>query len=110
MSKKADQARRKHIPVRTCIVCREALAKRSLNRIVQVPGTGLVVDPSGKMPGRGAYLCSKLACWEKAAARDNSCFSHALRTVISEDEKEALLAEWLEKLKPEDEPPDAVAG
>ena len=103
MAKKAKQARRKHIPLRTCIICRQALPKRSLNRVVQIPDQGLVVDPTGKMPGRGAYLCHKPACWEKATARENTALSRALRTVVSEEEKAALLALWIQELKPEDD-------
>lgn len=110
MAKIEKQARRKHIPVRTCIVCRQALPKRSLFRIVQVGEKGLQVDLSGKMPGRGAYLCSELACWQQATARDNSCLSRALRAVVSEEEKAALLAEWVQKLKPKVEQQDKAAG
>jgi uncharacterized protein len=108
MAKKV-QARRRHIPVRTCIVCRQALPKRSQSRIILVPEKGLLVDRSGKMPGRGAYLCSKPACWEKATARESEFLSRALRTVVSEEEKAALLHRWTQELKPEDEPPDEAA-
>lgn len=99
MAKKARQARRKHVPVRTCIICRRALPKRSLYRIVQVPGRGLIADLSGKMPGRGAYLCSKPSCWEKATAPEDNDLSRALRTVVSEEEKAALLAQWVQELE-----------
>jgi predicted RNA-binding protein YlxR (DUF448 family) len=110
MAKKTKQARRKHIPVRTCVICRQALPKRSLYRIVQVPERGLVVDLSGKMRGRGAYLCSKATCWEKATAREDTTLSRALRTVVSEEEKAALLAQWVQELNPEREQRDKAAG
>jgi uncharacterized protein len=110
MAKKAKQTQRRHIPVRTCIICRQALSKRSLNRIILVPEKGLLVDLSGKMPGRGAYLCSEPACWEKATARESEILSRALRTVISEQEKAALLAHWTQELKPEDEQQDEAAS
>ena len=110
MAKKVKQTRRKHIPVRTCVICRQALPKRSLNRVVQIPEQGLVIDPSGKMPGRGAYLCSKPACWEKATARENTVLSRALRTVVSEEEKAALLALWVRELKSYDEQQKEAAG
>ena len=55
----------KHIPQRTCIGCREVAPKRSLIRIVR--GTeGVVLDPTGKLPGRGAYLHAQRACWEQS--------------------------------------------
>jgi predicted RNA-binding protein YlxR (DUF448 family) len=27
---------------------------------------GIQIDPSGKLPGRGAYLHDRRSCWEKA--------------------------------------------
>ena len=64
--KKSKPARVKHVPVRTCIVCSEAGAKRGLTRIVRTPEGEVRVDPSGKLNGRGAYLCDKPGCWERA--------------------------------------------
>jgi predicted RNA-binding protein YlxR (DUF448 family) len=110
MAKKARQARRKHIPVRTCIICRQALPKRSLYRIVHVLERGLLVDLGGKMSGRGAYLCSRPTCWEKATAREDNTLSRALRTVVSEEEKAALLAQWVKELDPEGEQQDETTG
>jgi hypothetical protein len=56
----------KHIPQRTCIGCRSVLAKRTLIRLVRTP-EGVMVDPSGKMNGRGAYLHNQRSCWERGA-------------------------------------------
>jgi uncharacterized protein len=57
--------RPKHIPQRTCIVCRQKQDKRNLVRLVR-PSTGpVVVDYSGKQNGRGAYLCMNPSCWDK---------------------------------------------
>jgi len=103
------QARRRHIPVRTCVVCRQALAKRALHRIVLVPERGLLVDLSGKMPGRGAYLCSRPTCWEKATAPKTEFLSRALRSFVSEEEKAALLDHWTKVLKPDHEQHDEAA-
>ena len=46
----------KKIPLRTCVVTREKLPKMELLRIVRTPDGGVVVDESGKMNGRGAYI------------------------------------------------------
>ena len=63
---KRSGPRPKHVPQRTCVVCRETGAKRALTRIVRV-GDGLIeVDPTGRKNGRGAYLCDKQVCWERA--------------------------------------------
>jgi len=59
--------RPKHIPQRTCVVCRETGAKRILTRVVRTPEGTIQVDPSGRMNGRGAYLCDKAVCWDRAA-------------------------------------------
>lgn len=58
--------RPKHIPQRTCVVCRQKQDKRSLVRLVHTPAGPVVVDYSGKQNGRGAYLCANPACWDKA--------------------------------------------
>ena len=54
------------MPQRTCVACRTERAKRELVRVVRSSGTGvLAVDPRGKAPGRGAYLCADAACLER---------------------------------------------
>ncbi len=54
----------KHIPQRTCIICRTLRAKRELMRVVAVAENHLEVDPTGKKNGRGAYLCRQRVCWD----------------------------------------------
>jgi uncharacterized protein len=56
--------RPKHIPQRTCVGCRTVLPKRSLVRLVRRLD-GILVDPTGKLAGRGAYLHNVRSCWEK---------------------------------------------
>jgi predicted RNA-binding protein YlxR (DUF448 family) len=51
-----------------CIACRDKTAKRALTRIVRTPEGAVVVDPTGKRNGRGAYLCDDPACWERAVS------------------------------------------
>lgn len=81
-------ARRKHIPQRMCIACRESQDKKNLVRIVRTP-EGVVVDETGKLAGRGAYLHSNPVCWEKGV---NRYLAKALNIDISSAEKEELLA------------------
>ncbi len=61
-----QEARPKHRPQRSCVVCRRRQDKRSLTRLVRRDGS-LLVDPGGKAEGRGAYLCDSPACRESAA-------------------------------------------
>ncbi len=79
----------KHVPQRTCIACRKTGVKRELVRLVNVPGVAVVVDPTGKKSGRGAYLCQSRVCWENALKTGR--LAQALRTEISPDTKAKLL-------------------
>jgi predicted RNA-binding protein YlxR (DUF448 family) len=96
MVKKAKR-RGKHIPLRTCVGCREALQKRALIRIVKGPD-GVVVDLTGKAHGRGAYLHDKRSCWLNGI---NGSLGHALKTDLSDQEKQALADYMMENLPDE---------
>ena len=52
--------------VRTCVSCRASGQKSDLIRVVRKPDGEVVVDVTGKMPGRGAYLCGSKECTEAA--------------------------------------------
>ena len=52
----------KKIPLRTCIACREEMPKREMLRIVKNAEGEIRLDFSGKLPGRGAYICDKESC------------------------------------------------
>jgi uncharacterized protein len=56
-------------PQRTCVVCRSTTAKRTLHRIVRSPAGTVAYDPTGKAPGRGAYLCGQPVCLDTAVRR-----------------------------------------
>ena len=92
----AKKRRRKHIPHRTCVVCRQTFPKRELNRIIRSPEGDVYYDPTGKAPGRGAYLCNDLACWEKAVS--GNFLDRALKTKLTPAHRAALQAE-LERRK-----------
>lgn len=49
-------------PVRTCIACRTERPKRELIRVVKTPEGEIVLDKTGKLSGRGAYVCPDAAC------------------------------------------------
>lgn len=87
MTMKRTQSKRKHIPIRTCVVCREKDNKRTLQRIVRTPD-GVMVDETGKMNGRGAYLCSNEKCWERAVNTD--ILNKALRTTLTTQDRDRL--------------------
>jgi len=56
----------KKIPMRQCMGCRERRAKRELIRVVRCTDGSVCLDFSGKLNGRGAYLCNDVACLQKA--------------------------------------------
>ncbi len=66
--KKSKPLRIKHVPVRTCVSCRESGSKRGLTRIVRTPEGDVRIDPTGKLNGRGAYVCEKAGCWDRVIA------------------------------------------
>jgi predicted RNA-binding protein YlxR (DUF448 family) len=76
--------------MRTCVVCREARPKRELTRLVCGPDQPLQIDPGGKLPGRGAYLCDKLECWLGAA--QGKALDAALRTELQDEDRVMLRA------------------
>ena len=86
---KTDNKPKKHIPQRTCVGCREVNEKKALVRIVKSPD-GVCIDPTGRMPGRGAYLHEEKDCWEKALKR--GALARALKTELTPAEIEALKA------------------
>jgi uncharacterized protein len=77
----------KHVPIRTCIVCREKAGKRALTRVVRTED-GILVDPSGKMNGRGAYLCERPECWERAMTTE--ILAKALKTTVTPEDRKRL--------------------
>lgn len=59
-----------HQPERTCAVCREVHPKRAMTRVVRRADGSVAVDPSGKAPGRGTYLCDRADCREPKRLAD----------------------------------------
>jgi predicted RNA-binding protein YlxR (DUF448 family) len=53
-------------PQRTCMGCNEKKDKNELIRVVKSSDGHIDIDKTGKMPGRGAYICDKEECLQKA--------------------------------------------
>ncbi len=81
--------RRRHVPRRTCVGCRTVRPKREMVRIVRTPERRIEVDETGKKSGRGAYLCKKWGCWEKALNKRS--LDYALKVNLTTEERETLL-------------------
>ncbi len=57
----------KKIPMRMCVGCRSMKEKRELVRVVRGEDGKAHIDLTGKMNGRGAYVCPDAQCLKKAA-------------------------------------------
>ena len=55
----------KQIPQRTCMGCNAKKDKKDLIRIVKNKEQQICIDKTGKMEGRGAYICDSVECLEK---------------------------------------------
>jgi uncharacterized protein len=68
-----------HVPTRTCVGCGRKAPQNELLRFREEAGA-LV---PGKGPGRGAYTCHRLACFERAFTR--RAFNRTLRRTVRVD-------------------------
>ncbi len=79
----AKSSQKRHIPIRTCVICGTKTPKRELIRVVFSPDVGVEIDTTGKKPGRGAYICKSKGCWEQALKRKR--IEYALKAKVAED-------------------------
>jgi predicted RNA-binding protein YlxR (DUF448 family) len=80
--------RRKHVPLRRCVVCGAQRPKAELVRIVRLPEGGLAIDAPPKEPGRGAYVCRAQTCLDQAAK--GRAIHRSLERPVTEDESRRL--------------------
>ena len=78
------------IPQRKCIVCGKLSDKKDLLRIVKNKEEGILIDESGKVNGRGAYVCKNEECI-KGLRRTNK-LNQAFKMKIEDDIYEELEA------------------
>lgn len=76
----------KKIPARQCIGCQTSRPKKELVRVVRAPAGEISIDPVGKKPGRGAYLCPNLDCLAKAKKKKalERCFEQPVPAEVYE--------------------------
>lgn len=70
------------------MACRTERTQRALVRIVRTPEGEMSLDPTGRAPGRGAYLCADPACWQLAVRR--SALERALSIPMNAELRELL--------------------
>jgi uncharacterized protein len=88
-------------PARSCVGCRAVRDKRELTRIVRTPDGRVVLDPTGRLAGRGAYLCDDPACRE--AATKKGALSRALAAPIPDALRAELLGTAATRMTTNDE-------
>ena len=91
----------KKIPMRMCVGCREMKPKRELIRVVRGPDGTVSMDPVGKKPGRGAYVCRQQACLTRAIRQKQ--LERQLEVQLTPEVSEALQHELQHLPPPEPE-------
>lgn len=78
-----------HIPIRTCVGCGVKKPKKELVRIVRIPDGSFSIDPSGKSPGRGAYICPNSSC--VLSAKKKHKLNKSFRQIVPDSVYDQLL-------------------
>ena len=73
----------KKTPMRMCLGCREMMPKLELMRVVRTPDGSIVLDKTGKVSGRGAYICKNKECFNKSVK--SKALSRALEVQVEDD-------------------------
>ncbi len=81
----------KKIPQRQCMGCRERKDKKAMLRVVRMTDGNVCLDFSGKVNGRGAYVCPDPECLKKA--RKAKSLERALEVTIPEEVYDRLQKE-----------------
>ena len=69
-------------PIRSCVGCGRKAPQSQLLRFVAKDGR---LVPGSNEPGRGAYTCRRLACFERALSR--RAFNRTLRQTVQIEQK-----------------------
>lgn len=82
--------KKRKVPLRKCVASGEMKPKKEMIRIVRSKEGEVSIDPSGKMPGRGAYVSIEPAVVQ--TAWDKKILDRVLETTLSDEFYEELLA------------------
>ena len=81
----------KKIPQRQCMGCRERKDKKAMIRVVRCTDGSVSLDFSGKLNGRGAYVCPDPECLKKA--QKSNALSRSLEVAIPQEVYDRLVKE-----------------
>lgn len=83
----------KKIPLRQCVGCNEMKSKKEMLRVLKTAENEVILDATGKLNGRGAYLCKNEECLKRAIKQkgiERSLKMNIDKTVYEKLEKEFL--------------------
>lgn len=83
----------KKTPMRMCTGCHEMKPKQQLIRIVKTPDGEIKLDTTGRLNGRGAYICKSADCLKKA--QKAGALSRAFETDVADEVYAAIERELL---------------
>ena len=83
----------KKTPMRMCTGCREMKPKQQLIRIVKTPDGEIKLDTTGRLNGRGAYICKSADCLKKA--QKAGALSRAFEADVADEVYAAIERELL---------------
>ena len=78
----------RQIPTRTCVVCRTKRQRDELIRLVKTPEGQILFDSTGRMDGRGAYVCADADHWGEGI--DRGRLKNALKATIEDSTLRSL--------------------
>lgn len=81
--------KKRKVPLRKSVVSGEMKPKKEMIRVTRSKEGVVSIDPSGKMPGRGAYLAIEPA--EAQLAWDKKILDRVLETTLSDEFYQELL-------------------
>ena len=83
----------KKIPLRQCVGCNEMKSKKEMLRVLKTAEEEVILDTTGEMNGRGAYLCKNAECLKKAIKHKG--IERSLKMAIEKSVYEKLEKEFL---------------
>ena len=84
----------KKVPLRQCIVCRQSKPKKELIRIVRTSDNDFSVDKTGKLNGRGSYICNSEECLNNLVKQ--KVLNKAFKTNVEKEVYEKLKEQFVE--------------
>lgn len=82
----------KKIPMRQCVGCGDMKNKKEMMRVLKTTEGPIVLDVTGKMNGRGAYLCKQADCLK--LARKNKGLERSFKMNIPDEVYDSLEKEF----------------